>query len=426
MLETKSRPAQGTWTGMILMTGAALLLMFAYYAFTWRSFAGFQAAIDTCGRPFCDFARYYYPMGETVIRTGAPVGGFVYSPFIAILLAGFPPLGLKAALILWGLLQVASILLYLVLFRSLVPTGQLAQLLFVFLASSSFPILHTLSWGQVGIFTVTAVLGALFFHERAQRLAAAVLLAFGLSFKFFPLIFIVPFVIRRDTRFLLLAAAMCGLFLLVVPGILLGVDGTMRFYTALIDSYRHFDWVITNYNSQHFPHVLLRLMYALGVNPRPYLPLFRWIGYAIAAINIGLLYLVQRGNLRHANLWSFHILFLSIPFVLKTSWPVDLVYLPFGQALLAWQLLEDKKELRLARKAALVLVLASIIISNIVFFNLFGDRAAYGGYGFIFWSNLLLLAATYVRLLPVALKQIGITHNGSIQPASGRPIEQLK
>jgi hypothetical protein len=107
------------------------LILFAYYACTWQSAARFQAAIDTCGEAFCDFAEFYYPMGESIFHSGLPLTGFVYSPFIAILMAAFPPLGFKASLVLWGVLQALSIILYLHLFRQLVPARLPIQLLFV-------------------------------------------------------------------------------------------------------------------------------------------------------------------------------------------------------------------------------------------------------------------------------------------------------
>jgi hypothetical protein len=269
-------------------------------------------------------------------------------------------------------------------------------------------------WGQVSIITTVSILGALYFYKRGQRALAAVLLAFAISFKFFPLIFLLPFVIRRDFRFLLYSFIACGVFLFVIPAFLLGVDGATRFYIALFDSYRHFDWVVANYNSQHFPHVLLRLIYALGVDARAYLPLLRWVGYGIAVINMGLLYLIQRARLPHADLWNFHILFLTIPFVLNTSWPVDLVYIPFGQALLAWKILEGDKTLSWrhplpARKVASLLLLTSIVISNIVFFNLLDNSNLYGSSGITFWSNLLLLVVSYMELLPSALQKIRTT-----------------
>jgi len=157
-------------------------------------------------------------------------------------------------------------------------------------------------------------------------------------------------------------------------------------------------------------------MYATGFNASAHLPLLYWTSYGIATINMGLIFGIQRSRLPHADLWSVHLIFLSIPFFLKTSWPVDLVYLPFGQALLAWKILDGDYDLSWkhplpARKVASLLLLVSIVISNIVFFNLIGDKVIYGSVGFIFWANLLLLVVSYMELLPSALQQIRTKSN---------------
>jgi hypothetical protein len=82
------------------LVGAAgiMLLLFGYYAYTWRSFSGFATSIDTCDRLFCDFVSFYFPMGRAIFRTALPVEGYVYSPFNAILLSVFPALGLAASM----------------------------------------------------------------------------------------------------------------------------------------------------------------------------------------------------------------------------------------------------------------------------------------------------------------------------------------
>lgn len=256
----------------------------------------------------------------------------------AILLAVFPPLGFKISLVLWGILEILGVIICLLLFRRLIPAGLPIQVLFTALLLSSFSLLHNLTWGQVGIFTLAAILGMLVLDQAARPLPAAILLALAASFKFYPLIFLIPFAARRDFRFLIYAAAACVALLFLIPGILLGFGDTLRFYGALLDAYRQFDWVVTNYNSQHFPHVLLRLAQAIGYDAMAFLPLLRWIGFGIAAANMGLIFLVQRTRLAYADLWSFQLTFLTIPFVLTTSWPVDLVYLAFAQSFLAWWL----------------------------------------------------------------------------------------
>ena len=55
---------------------------------------------------------------------------------------------------------------------------------------------------------------------------------------------------------------------------------------------------------------------------------------------------------------------------------------------------------------AACLLLPSIAVSNVVFFNLVGNFTAYGFAGFLFWANLLLLVAVYVLLLPPALRRV--------------------
>jgi hypothetical protein len=413
------------------VAGAAgiMILPFAYYARTWRSFT---TVMDVCPKLFCDFVDYYYPMGEAIFRTGLPVPGFLYSPFIAILLAVLPPVGFKASLVLWGILQVLFVLLYLLLFRRIVPAGLPIQLLYVALVLSSFPLLFNLMGGQVSVFIIVPLLGMLVLYERGYRAAAAGLIALAVSFKFFPIIFLAPFAARRDTRFLFFAAAACGAFLFVVPGLLLGGD-TLRFYGVLFDSFRESGWVVANPHSQYFPHVVLRLAAATGYDAHAHLPVLRWIAYAVAAGNMGLLFLVQRARLHHAGLWSFQLVFLTIPFVLKTSWPHDFVFLPFAHALLAWWLLERaevaprtntagehshastwRARLPRVRAAVLVFLLLSIVISNIVFFNLFGDFVGYGLCAFLFWADLLLLVASYMVLLPPALRRLRILPFGSV------------
>jgi hypothetical protein len=426
-------PSRARITPLAAVAAGIMILPFAYYARTWQSFTTVRGI---CPKLFCDFLDYYYPMGEAIFRTGLPVPGFLYSPFVAILLALFPPLGLNASLVLWGILQVLFVYLYLLLFRRLVPAGLPIQLLFVALTLSSYPLLLNLMGGQVSVFMLVPLLGMLVLYERGRRAGAAGLLAFAVSFKYYPIIFLALFAARRDTRSLLFAAVACGAFLLVVPGLLLGGGDTLGFYGALLDSFRDSGWVVTNPHSQFFPHVVLRLAGSMGDDAIPHLSLLRWIAYGVAAANMGLLFLVQRARLRHADLWSFQLLFLTIPFILKTSWPHDFVFLSFTQAFLAWRLLEGEKAApgtdtagKRSQASAwrarapgartgvtFFLLLVSIVFSNIVFFNLFGF-VRYGFFSFLFWAGLLLLIASYVVLLPPALDGLAYRPGRSVDIA---------
>lgn len=409
MLNELPAPTRGRNLWFALASLGIALLVLAFIAYAWRTIPAFQAAIDTCSRPFCDFTAFYYPMGRTVFYSDTPVRGFMYSPFIALLLALFSPLAVHTSVVLWGILQASCVVLFLLLFRWLVPAGLRFQLLFVLIALTSFPLWHNLSWGQVGVITTVAILGMLALYERDRLLFAAALLGFAASFKFFPLIFLAPFAFRRDYRFLLLSALACLAFLVVIPGVLIGPGDTLTFYRSLLASYRDSGWVVSNYNSQHFPHVLLRLSGELGFAARPYLPLFSLLSFSLAALSLATVYLVQRARLPQADLWSFHLLFLSIPFFLKTSWPVDMVYISFAQAWLAWQLMQAEPVHPGVRRKSLTtgvifaLLMVSIGLSNLVTFYLIGDHETYGSLGFVFWADLLCLVASYLLLLPLVL-----------------------
>jgi hypothetical protein len=147
----------------------------------------------------------------------------------------------------------------------------------------------------------------------------------------------------------------------------------------------------------------------LGFSTRPYLPLFSIFSLSLTALSLALVYGVQRARLPLADLWGVHLLFLSIPFFLKTSWPADLVYISFAQAFLVWQLTRGEPPHPAARRkyssrgVMLALVMISIGLSNLGAFNLIGNYWTYGYLGVIFWADLLCLVASYMLLLPAVL-----------------------
>ena len=382
------------------------VLLLAYSSLTWKRFV---ANVGVCPQLFCDFVDYYYPMGKAIFHTGLPVEGFLYSPFNAILLAASAPLGLDASLVLWGILQVTAVILCLLLFYQLVPAKHPTYVLFAALTLFSYPLWLNFLGGNTGAFILVTLLGSLLAVERGHHLTAAILLAIAVSFKFYPIIFLVPFVAGRNARFALLGAATSILVLCVIPGLVLSTAGTVKYYGVLVEAFRASDWVAVNPHSQFFPHLALRLLGIAGAEVPTLQSILQILSYLIVAINLILAYLVQRARVHHANIWSFQIVFLTVPFILKTSWPIDFVFLPFVQSFLITHIMEkgskvDSRESRARRGyrcAMFFLVVPSILISNVVFFNLLGKSSLYGYAGFLFLATTLLLFAIYVEFLPM-------------------------
>jgi len=404
---------------------AIALILLTYYKVTWGSFSGFLTAIDVWGEPFADLQRYYYPMGRAVLQGAAPVDGFVYSPLIAVMMAPIALLPRDAAVLLWAVLLMLATGLYLWLFRRLVPARLPIQLGFAALTLSSFPLLHAFKFGQMTLFATVALLGSLVLAGRGQLSVAAGFLVFAAGFKWHPAIFLAPFVAKRDWGFVLRAAIAAAILLLALPVVVLGFARTLHFYDVLRATYMNFDWVLDSYNTQYFPNVVLRIGEVLRVRLHP-LDADRWswilrgLAWCVVAANLTLVCRIQRSRLAYANLWSFQVLFLNVPFLLGTSWPVDLVFLPFVQGLLAWTLLDVNgiptaaadpapqnarasgwRRMGLKRAGPVALVtLASMALSNVVVFNLISDRILYGSLGLVFWSDLLALIGSYIVLLP--------------------------
>lgn len=408
----------GTGRRIKVIVGATACGFIIYYALTWSHFI---ATVGMCGQLFCDFIDYYFPMGETIFGAAFPVSGFLYSPFIAIALALFPPLGLDAALVVWGGLQGLGVIICILLFRRLVPAGNRVHFLFAAILLSHFPLAFNFLTGQVSVFIMAASLGMLLLYDRGYRVGAAAFLAFAVSFKFYPIIFLAPPIARRDLRLALYTALASLTILCLIPAMFLGVDGTWSFYESLVGSFRASDWVVANVHSQYAPHVVLRFADAVGYDARSLLPLLSWIAFGVAVVNFCLIFLIQRARIPLANLWSFELVFLSLPFVLKTSWPHDFIFLPVAQALLAWWILEGDAAMlgtdvppasphgsasTRARTVVMTLLIISIVISNIAFFNLFGVFVGYSFSGCLFWSNLMILLASYIVLLSPALRRL--------------------
>ena len=137
----------------------------------------FINSFDKCEFLFCDFGRHYYHSGIAVLETGRPAGGFYYSPFFALLLAPISKLGFDNGRILWGIFQFASVLLLLIpTFSWLKTKWGKSALIYPLIFFTSFPVLHNIKWGQVGIFITALVFLSLFYHlKEKQRLSASLL-----------------------------------------------------------------------------------------------------------------------------------------------------------------------------------------------------------------------------------------------------------
>ena len=103
---------------------------------------------------------------------------------------------------------------------------------------------------------------------------------------------------------------------------------------------------------------------------------------------------LQRREDPNATALSATALFLSLPFVVQTSWPHYFVYLPFCQTAL-WLGSGATQISAGLRRLLRIPLLFSIALANIYFFNLLPSWRLYNGLGMLFFADASLLVALY-------------------------------
>jgi len=381
----------------MLVVAAALA---GYYLWHWRSVAEFCSSLDSCAYLFCDFLRVYYPMAQAVLEAKRPVFGYFYSAFFALLLYPFGLVPLRVALVSWGVLQLACVALAVAVpFRNLLPKTPGRILALFALTCASVPVLHNFAWGQISLFLVVLVLGSFAAAASGVSILAGILLALAVAIKFYPALFLVYFVFRRDVRALATLAVALPLFWAVVPSAALGPREFVAFEVAARDAVRTATWVATNVNSQYLVHVGLRYTDWLF----PSLPntmvavVLKVTGLAVGASSVVPCWLLRKQDTGEAAALSFAALSLAQPFLLPTSWPHYFCHLAFCQILLFWSMRRLPPGVR--GKLLLASVILSIALSSAFVFNLFPHWKSYSFYGTLFVANALLIAPLWARVL---------------------------
>ena len=396
-------PRRPWWPALFVLVVVAAAV--AYYRAVWGDVPALVAALDHCKELYCDFTRQYYPTGRDVLTTGQPSNGYFYSSFFALLLVPFGRVELSTAVALWSLVQLVGIGLLLLPAIDFYRESPRAFALYVVLLAFSMPLLHNLKWGQVSTLVTGGAFATLFLYRRGRVTAAAVVLGLAVAVKYYVAVVAFIFLLRRDWRFLAVLAATVVLLWLVIPTAVLGPEGNWQFYVTVRERVAHAvsTWMPEDINAQYLPSVAGRWLGSAAGRG-----VWRWLGYGLFAANLlAVARLVVRRAPRAIE-WAFALLFLGLPLAIETSWPHYFVYLPFAQTLVALEtefLLRNSVSTssRLVVWVAATLLLVSIILASMPFFQLVGRWQDYSQHGVLFVANLsLLIAAHALTLRPAA------------------------
>ncbi|MGO8755766.1 MAG: glycosyltransferase 87 family protein [Gallionellaceae bacterium] len=373
-----------------------------YYWFEWRTFSDFVVSIDFNDLFMQDFVRHYYPMSRQILQVPTPVSGYYYTSFFALLLVPIGALTLPSAMVVWGAIQFTCLAaLCIIPARGLLAMRPLRMVLYAGLCTTSYPILNNIKWGQVSILITVCVVAAFFSYKRNKRVLAGILLAFAAAIKFYPAFFIVYFMLKRDARACVAFILAALTFYLVFPATMLGFSNWLEFEKAISTAITNSEWVSRAVDSQYIAHVALRwFVIVSGQNAGDTIAqILTVVGYGIALSCFAMVWFLQRRELCEQHGLPMVMIFLAIPFVIRTSWPHYFVYLPLCQIAVFSYYAASLSNSGLWGKALIALPVLSMVFSSIFLFNLFPNWNIYNSYGMLFLANLLLLVAVYATLL---------------------------
>jgi hypothetical protein len=371
----------------LLLTVPAIL----YYTSVWRSPADFARSLDDGDLLSEDFTEHIYPTAEVFYTTGMPARGYYYSAFFGLLVSPLGALPPEQATAVWTTIQfLLTFMLLLVPLRRFVVRAPSYGLLYYVLLISSLPVLHNFRWGQVSVLMALLVIASQRLYSAGRILASAAVLALAAAIKYYPAVFALMYIYCRDRKALAAFAGFLAGFLLA-PALVLSPRGLFLFEREAVGSVLYSPWVARSMNSMHFPHVLLRLVGLQGSSGA--LVLLTVLGLAVTVAVFMLLTRRRRlSGKADPELFVCSAL-LCLPFFLRTSWPHYFAFLPFCQVTVLVRLAGIRVHRTGSRTAIILLAGASIVLSNILFFDLVGSWQTYSSLGFLLLADLLLLAA---------------------------------
>ena len=120
--------------------------------------------------------------------------------------------------------------------------------------------LNNFKWGQFSILITAGIWGAFLLYENGKRNLSAVLLGLMIAIKFYPAFFLLPFLFKRDWKYLLVSSATAAICLLLVPLPFLGFSEGLpsQFLPGERITWLLQSVAIHNIDTQYFPSVMAR------------------------------------------------------------------------------------------------------------------------------------------------------------------------
>ncbi len=284
---------------------------------------------------FPDFTGYYYG-AQHILNSQNPyvqdVNYFTpqsYPPFTLILFIPFTFLSYETASKLWVLFSIlAAIYTIYLLSKILNPSFfSTINLFFSSLVFLSFPLKFTLGMGQINILALLLLTFAFYFIRKNKLYYSGFFLALSFFIKFFPILLLVYFIIRKKWKilgaFIITIITITGITTLILP------PSTVLYYfqtvlPSLLSSWKgdYYNQALTGLLSRNITDLywreLLRIIIPIILFSVNFFAILKAGSKTKQRENLEIASLVTLNVLINNFSWQHHYVFLILPFIIMT------------------------------------------------------------------------------------------------------------
>ena len=240
---------------------------------------------------YCKASQNYLARAP-IYNSNSGIEEFKYLPLFALIFSPLAMIKKLPALYIWTILNIFLLyFIFLLLYRlkqiSFTRVKDLLLIICLFTLTGRY-ILSNIKLGQVNILLCLLMVLTMYFEINKKYFWASVVLAFSLTIKFFPLLFLVYFVLRRRFKIVTYTILMIVIFLLL-PGVYSGFGLNLKYlrewFILLKSTPAHLLYSVKNYSllsffswffvARHEPYPIFNYRYITkGLTPEVY---YAWV-----------------------------------------------------------------------------------------------------------------------------------------------------
>lgn len=273
-----------------------------------------------------DFGIFYSASSSILngINPYTDTGLFTRLNYPPISLLIFYPLHLLPFILaskVWIILSVGFLFVTILLLHKLQPVSSLTLCLISLFTVISFPFKFTLGMGQINLLILLLIVSSIYLLENKKYIFAGLLLGISVMVKLFPVVYLIPLLIKKNRK-IILYVSISILFLVLVSIILLGRDINIYYVREILPPLfsNHYGGA---YYNQSITGTFERLNIPFSILLLSRILIFLYTIYNLVKLNKNLFYdfslLIVTVLLINSFTWQHHLVLLILPYYYLVS-----------------------------------------------------------------------------------------------------------